>query len=181
MKRDIDYMLSVMQAYKEGKTIENKFRHSPSVWYIDYSPVWNWDRMDYRVKEEENENAIIATEVLLGHDLCTPQYFKAAENRLENTSMQLTLFAEQKKTKQSSVVSTELKPIIKWPGGKEKELPHIKLHAPQRFESYYEPFVGGALYSLHLMPNICISTTNQVNLLHYIDTYPIKIRVSFCG
>lgn len=73
----------------------------------------------------------------------SPQYFKAAENRLENTSMQLTLFAEQKKTKQSSVVSTELKPIIKWPGGKEKELPHIKLHAPQRFENYYEPFVGG--------------------------------------
>ena len=24
MKRDIDYMLSVMQAYKEGKTIEQK-------------------------------------------------------------------------------------------------------------------------------------------------------------
>lgn len=51
-KKDIDYMISVMRAYKEGKTIESKFRYSPSVWCIDYSPVWNWDRMDYRVKEE---------------------------------------------------------------------------------------------------------------------------------
>ena len=53
MKRDIDYMLSVMQAYKEGKTIEQKSKNTASVWYIDYNPVWNWDYMDYRVKEEE--------------------------------------------------------------------------------------------------------------------------------
>ena len=55
MKIDIDYMLSVMQAYKEGKTIEHKVRYPRAVWYIDYNPVWNWDAMDYRVKEEENE------------------------------------------------------------------------------------------------------------------------------
>lgn len=44
-----------------------------------------------------------------------------------------------------SIVQTykELKPIIKWPGGKEKELPYIKSHIPQSFENYYEPFVGG--------------------------------------
>lgn len=36
-----------------------------------------------------------------------------------------------------------LKPIIKWPGGKEKELPYIKHNAPDYFENYYEPFVGG--------------------------------------
>ena len=53
MKRDVDYMLSVMQAYKEGKTIEHKVRYPRAVWYIDYNPVWNWDYMDYRVKEEE--------------------------------------------------------------------------------------------------------------------------------
>ena len=55
MGNDIDYMLSVMQAYKEGKTIEHKVRYPCAVWYIDYSPVWNWDYMDYRVKEEENK------------------------------------------------------------------------------------------------------------------------------
>lgn len=34
-------------------------------------------------------------------------------------------------------------PIIKWAGGKEKELPYIIQNAPECFEDYYEPFVGG--------------------------------------
>ena len=55
MGNDIDYMLSVMQAYKEGKTIENKAKYTSHAWSVDYSPVWNWDYVDYRVKEEENE------------------------------------------------------------------------------------------------------------------------------
>lgn len=36
-----------------------------------------------------------------------------------------------------------LPPLIKWPGGKEKELPHILPSLPKRFTNYYEPFVGG--------------------------------------
>lgn len=36
-----------------------------------------------------------------------------------------------------------LPPLIKWPGGKEKELPHILPNLPQHFTNYYEPFVGG--------------------------------------
>lgn len=35
-----------------------------------------------------------------------------------------------------------LPPILKWPGGKERELGHI-LPAVPRFERYFEPFVGG--------------------------------------
>lgn len=37
---------------------------------------------------------------------------------------------------------TGLQPIIKWPGGKEKELKYILPNLPQ-FNKYYEPFVGG--------------------------------------
>lgn len=36
-----------------------------------------------------------------------------------------------------------LSPIIKWAGGKEKELSFIFPNAPRTFEHYYEPFVGG--------------------------------------
>ncbi len=36
-----------------------------------------------------------------------------------------------------------LPPIIKWAGGKERELPHILKNAPPRYERYFEPFVGG--------------------------------------
>lgn len=36
-----------------------------------------------------------------------------------------------------------LSPIIKWAGGKEKELNHIFSAIPASFKNYYEPFVGG--------------------------------------
>ena len=39
-------------------------------------------------------------------------------------------------------VHTGLQPIIKWPGGKEKELKYILPNLPQ-FNRYFEPFVGG--------------------------------------
>lgn len=38
--------------------------------------------------------------------------------------------------------NSNLSPIIKWPGGKEKEMKHIIPNLPQ-FERYFEPFVGG--------------------------------------
>lgn len=43
----------------------------------------------------------------------------------------------------NKVINTGLSPIIKWAGGKEKELSVIIPNAPQNFVNYYEPFVGG--------------------------------------
>lgn len=42
----------------------------------------------------------------------------------------------------STLFATSLKPIIKWAGGKEKELKHIIPNAPS-FDRFIEPFVGG--------------------------------------
>ena len=42
-----------------------------------------------------------------------------------------------------TITSTGLSPLIKWPGGKEKELGVIFAYAPRAFTNYYEPFVGG--------------------------------------
>lgn len=39
-------------------------------------------------------------------------------------------------------VPTGLQPVIKWPGGKEKELKHILPNIPE-FDRFFEPFVGG--------------------------------------
>lgn len=39
--------------------------------------------------------------------------------------------------------NTELKPIIKWAGGKEKELKYIIPNLPSKFNRFFEPFVGG--------------------------------------
>lgn len=37
----------------------------------------------------------------------------------------------------------ELRPLLKWPGGKEKEIQYILPNIPSKFYKYYEPFVGG--------------------------------------
>jgi DNA adenine methylase len=42
----------------------------------------------------------------------------------------------------------KLSPILKWAGGKEQELKYIIPNLPDKFENYYEPFVGGgAIYT----------------------------------
>ena len=42
-----------------------------------------------------------------------------------------------------NVLENRLEPLMKYPGGKEKELVHIIPALPKRFDNYYEPFVGG--------------------------------------
>lgn len=44
-----------------------------------------------------------------------------------------------------------MNPIIKWAGGKEKELAYIKENVPNKIERYIEPFVGGGAVFLILM------------------------------
>jgi DNA adenine methylase len=40
-------------------------------------------------------------------------------------------------------IDIELKPFMKWPGGKSKELKVIIPNLPDRIDNYYEPFIGG--------------------------------------
>lgn len=64
---------------------------------------------------------------------------------LYNPARDIALFFEkpvEPKPDESKPISTGLAPIIKWPGGKEKELKYIIPNAPS-FNRYIEPFVGG--------------------------------------
>ena len=52
---DIDYMIAVMQAAKEGKAIQSRLRAHRDVdefWSYAPAPSWNWTVFDYRVKPE---------------------------------------------------------------------------------------------------------------------------------
>lgn len=95
-------------------------------------------------------------------------YFKAAEKRLDNVMkehdsilgelfessarpvVEQTLFDSEdftdeetpKEVKTATVPDDSLAPIIKWAGGKEKELKYIIPNAPE-YKNFYEPFVGG--------------------------------------
>ena len=64
-----------------------------------------------------------------------------------------------------------MNPIIKWAGGKEKELPYIKENLPNNIDRYIEPFVGGgAVYYGMNIKNSIINDKSQelINLYRCI-------------
>ena len=68
--------------------------------------------------------------------------------------------------------TNDLEPIVKWPGGKEKELQVIIDNAPAHFNTFYEPFVGGgsvfmAIQAEHYMVNDF--SLELINLYHLIQ------------
>jgi len=53
-------------------------------------------------------------------------------------------------------------PVVKWAGGKRQLLPEIEKYIPQKFSTYYEPFVGGGAVLFHLQPeNAVINDINE--------------------
>ena len=59
----------------------------------------------------------------------------------------------------------EIKPFIKWAGGKEKELSIIKENFPKTFTRYVEPFVGGGAVFLSLEKSNCIINDKSTELI----------------
>ena len=54
---DIDHMIAVTTAFKQGKTVQSRRRHHrPGIdarWRDAPEPSWNWSTYDYRVKPAE--------------------------------------------------------------------------------------------------------------------------------
>lgn len=76
-----------------------------------------------------------------------------------------------KSKKKSEVEITGLSPIVKWPGGKEKELKYILPNLPQTFDRYIEPFVGGGSVFMAVDGNkLCINdfSSDLMALYRYI-------------
>lgn len=47
---------------------------------------------------------------------------------------------------------TEMKPLIKWSGGKTDEIDRIRPHIPNDYDTYIEPFIGGGAVFFDLKP-----------------------------
>ena len=54
-----------------------------------------------------------------------------------------------------------MKPLVKYRGGKSKEIPHLIKHIPQYSGRYIEPFFGGGALFFHLEPKRAI--INDIN------------------
>ena len=81
-----------------------------------------------------------------------------------------------------SLLNEYYKPVLKWAGGKRQLLPALLKNIPDKFSTYYEPFIGGAallisLYSLNRISNAVISDTNTdlYNLYKTIRNNPQQL------
>ena len=52
-------------------------------------------------------------------------------------------------------------PVVKWVGGKRQLLPEIKKYSPKKFNTYFEPFVGGGAVLFELQPKQAV--INDIN------------------
>ncbi|MDO7787344.1 DNA adenine methylase [Desulforamulus aquiferis] len=52
-------------------------------------------------------------------------------------------------------------PILKWAGGKRQLIEEIKKYVPDKFTTYYEPFIGGAAVLFHIQPHKAV--INDIN------------------
>lgn len=68
---------------------------------------------------------------------------------------------------------TSIKPVIKWSGSKRSQAHNIAKYVPSVFETYYEPFVGGASVAYVINPkhgicgDICEPLINLWNIIKY--------------
>ena len=60
-----------------------------------------------------------------------------------------------------------MKPILKYGGGKYKEIEKFSKYIPSSFDTYYEPFVGGGALFFHLVPPKAVIGDVNRPLIHF--------------
>ena len=64
--------------------------------------------------------------------------------------------------------NSSVAPFVKWAGGKRQLLPQIKERMPEKYNNYFEPFVGGGAVILELLPaNALINDINKALINAY--------------
>lgn len=64
--------------------------------------------------------------------------------------------------------NSSIAPFVKWAGGKRQLIPQIRERMPEKYNDYYEPFVGGGAVIFDLLPaNAMINDINKA----LINTY----------
>lgn len=64
--------------------------------------------------------------------------------------------------------NSSIAPFVKWAGGKRQLIPQIRYRMPEKYNDYYEPFVGGGAVIFNLLPaNALINDINKA----LINTY----------
>lgn len=70
----------------------------------------------------------------------------------------------------ANIYKPNLKPIIKWSGGKSDELNHILEHIPTTYDTYLEPFIGGGALYFHINPNKAVINDVHKELIDFYQS-----------
>lgn len=60
-----------------------------------------------------------------------------------------------------------MKPLVKYRGGKSKEIPHLEKHIPEFDGRYIEPFFGGGAMFFYLEPKKAIINDINAKLMSF--------------
>ena len=58
------------------------------------------------------------------------------------------------------------KPFVKWAGGKRQVIDKLKMYAPEEFDTYFEPFVGGGALLFELSPKKAVINDSNEELMN---------------
>ena len=95
-------------------------------------------RIEEKMKEIKTEDNIVSEVVI--------PYVRNITQRAKKPLLEGFEELEQIFPSNKDLIDThqeKLSPLLKWAGGKEKELKYILPNLPENFDNYYEPFVGG--------------------------------------
>ena len=62
-----------------------------------------------------------------------------------------------------------MKPVLKYRGGKSKEIPHFLQYIPNNYNRYIEPFLGGGAVFFYLEPNNAILNDINERLMNFYN------------
>ena len=72
-----------------------------------------------------------------------------------------------------------MKPVLKYRGGKYKEIPNFLSYIPKSFDTYFEPFLGGGALFFYLAPKKAIINDINERLIQFyreLQSNPEQVR-----
>ena len=102
-------------------------------------------------------------------DKCKELNIKGYSSKKKDEIIEMILSINKEKSSNNEVktLHQELKPLIKWSGGKSDEIKLFKDHIPKEYNIYLEPFIGGGALYFHLNPEKSVINDVHVELTDF--------------